>query len=291
MGTSKRHHYIPQFLIKQFADSDGMMYLYDKEKRSFAKERRSSKSVFFDMNRNSVTIDGVSHDNMEQLYAQLDSKFALTLKDILENHNMSPENVTSMLVLASSLKWRLPVNDKEFDTAVTANPYAMLPFEINLKNEDGTDHTEALQHLFNSELFRKSMRAVFPFLPFYLDKDISEEKTTNAYLNIYVNHNDRIISILGDAPLIEDKNASLNDFGNFILSISNQHTFICSNRGDKKVTNIAFFVNKDLAVFHQSQKYIVCKDKAHLEKIIQAYDFLSAQGKLNQIMDHIFKFT
>jgi hypothetical protein len=54
---------------------------------------------------------------------------------------MSPENVTSMLVLASSLKWRLPVNDKEFDTAVTANPYAKLPFEINLKNEDGTDHT------------------------------------------------------------------------------------------------------------------------------------------------------
>jgi hypothetical protein len=291
MAISKRHHYIPQFLIKQFTDNDGMMYLYDKQEKRFAKERRSSKSVFFQMNRNAVNIQGVSYDNMEQLYAQLDSKFALALKDILENHNMSPENVTSMLILASSLKWRLPINDKEFDKATTTNPYADLPFEIKVKNEDGTDHTEALQHLINSELFRESMRVVFPFLPFYLNKDISEEKTTNAYLSSYVNHNERIISILGDSPLIEDKNSSLNDFGNFILPISNHDTFICSNMGDKKVTNIAFFVNKDLAVFHQSQKYIVCKDKAHLEQIIQAYDFLSAQGKLNQIMDHIFKFT
>ena len=52
MSISKRHHYIPQFLIKRFADTDKMLYLYDKEKSAFAKEKRSPKSVFFEMNRN-----------------------------------------------------------------------------------------------------------------------------------------------------------------------------------------------------------------------------------------------
>lgn len=37
MGISRRHHYIPQFLIKKFADSDNMLYLYDKEKKNLCK--------------------------------------------------------------------------------------------------------------------------------------------------------------------------------------------------------------------------------------------------------------
>ncbi len=291
MNISKRHHYIPQFLIKRFADKDGMLFLYDKEKKAFAKERRSSKSVFFEMNRNTVDTGGAPHDNMERLYAELDAKFSGTIKDIVENHNMSEENIASMLVLASSLKWRLPINDKDFEKTAKALSYADLPINISIKNEDGSDHTEALKHITNSELFNQSKRVIFPFLPFYNGKDISEEKLISAYLNSYVNANDRIISILGDAPLIEDQNSTVNDFGNFILPIGNHETFICSDFGTKKVTNVAFFVNKDLAVFHQSKKYVICKDKAHLEQIIGVYDTLTADGNLNQIMDHIFKFT
>ena len=71
MGISRRHHYIPQFLIKKFADSDNMLYLYDKEKKTFAKEKRSPKSIFFEMNRNILDFGGTANDNLEKLYACL----------------------------------------------------------------------------------------------------------------------------------------------------------------------------------------------------------------------------
>jgi hypothetical protein len=41
MGISRRHHYIPQFLIKKFADSDNMLYLYDKEKKPLQRKREA----------------------------------------------------------------------------------------------------------------------------------------------------------------------------------------------------------------------------------------------------------
>lgn len=291
MGISKRHHYIPQFLIKRFADSDGMLYLYDKEKKGFARERRSAKSVFFEMNRNTLNIDGIANDNLEQLYAALDTTFAMDLKDLLDNGNISVENVASMLLLASSLKWRLPVNDEEFESEDKRLPYDALPIEIRIKNDDGSDNREAMDHILGSQTFRQSKRIILPFLPFYQDKAISEEKVLRAFSDSYINSNDNVKSILGDAPLIEDELASTDNFGNFILPLGNRQTFICTDSPRKKIESMAFYLNKDLLVFHQSKKYVVCADKEYLQGVIQAYETIQDAGATDDIARHIFKFT
>lgn len=157
MTLSKRHHYIPQFLIKRFADEDNMLYLFDKEKGAFAKERRSPKSVFFEMNRNTWYFDGMPNDNMEKIYAQLDEKFSKDLAEITHTGIITEEALTSILVMASSMKWRLPANDNLFDVKDKEYPYDKLPVNIILKKEDGSDHKEALDYLLNSELFRQGV--------------------------------------------------------------------------------------------------------------------------------------
>jgi len=291
MGISKRHHYIPQFLIKRFADADGMLYLYDKEKGAFAKEKRSTKAVFFDMNRNTVDMSGVPNDGMEKLYAMLDERFAGTLKDILDTGNLSIENVGSMLIFASSLKWRVMANDEKFNEANERLGYADLPITIKVTGENDEPNEEAISHLLNSDLFKMSKRVILPFLAVYDAEGFSEEKLLKAYHSSYVHNNDKVISLLGDSPIIEDRNATDDNFGNFIFPIGNHDTFICSDHGNQKITSYAFYVNKDLAMFHQAQKYVVCSDKKHLEQIIQAHKTLSDGGNLNQIMDYIFSFT
>lgn len=54
---------------------------------------------------------------------------------------------------------------------------------------------------------------------------------------------------------------------------------------------MAFYINKDLAMFHQAKKYVVCRDKDHLYSIIDAYYTLQDARITNLIHDHIFKFV
>jgi len=291
MTLSKRHHYIPQFLIKRFADEDNMLYLYDKEKGAFAKERRSPKSVFFEMNRNTWYFDGMPNDNMEKLYAELDEKFSKDLVEITRTGIITEEALTSILVMASSMKWRLPANDGLFATKDKEYPYDKLPVNIVIKKDDGSDHTVALDYLLNSELFRHTKKLIFPFLPFYDNLNISEEKLLRVHHNSFVNSNPNIKSILGDVPLIESDSNNLDDFGNFILPLSSNDTFICNDSQAKRVQHIAFYVNKDLAIFHQAHKYVVCKDKEHLQTIIDAYTHLQAIGQTEMIKRYVFQFV
>lgn len=291
MTLSKRHHYIPQFLIKRFADKDNMLYLYDKEKGAFAKSRRSPKSVFFEMNRNTWNFDGEPNDNLEKLYAELDEKFSKDLVEIMRTGNITEEALTSMLLMASSMKWRLPANDNLFDTKDKEYPYDKLPVNIAIKKDDGSDHIEASDYLLNSELFRETKKIIFPFLPFYDNHKISEEKLLRVHRNSYVNSNPNIKSILGDVPLIESESNNLDDFGNFILPLGSNDTFICNDSQAKRVQHITFYINKDLAMFHQAQKYVVCNDKEHLQKIIDAYTHLQAIGQTEMINRYVFQFA
>lgn len=290
MSISKRHHYIPQFLIKRFADESNMLYLYDKEKGTFAKERRSPKAVFFEMIRNTLDFGGTENDNLEKLYAKLDEKFSLDLSKIAETENISEEGLMSLLVMASSLKWRLPVNDELFDQKDSYYTYDKLPISIKVINEDGSQNIEAIDYLINSEIFRHTKRLIFSFLPFYEDAKITTDKLLKLHRNSFVNVNDKITSILGDSPLIESNSSNIEDFGNFILPLGNKETFICNDSGERKVNSIAFYINKDLAMFHQARKYVVCCDKNHLISIIDAYHALQKSGQVNLIHKYIFKF-
>jgi len=291
MSISKRHHYIPQFLIKRFADEDNMLYLYDKEKGTFAKQKRSPKSVFFDMNRNTLDFGGTLNDNLEKLYAELDEKFSRDLVEIVKYENITVEGLMSLLVMVSSLKWRLPTNDELFDEKDRHYTYDKLPISFRAKNDDGTDNKEAIEYLHNSEIFSTIKRLIFQFLPFYEKDEITSDKLLKLHRNSYINTNDRIISILGDSPLIESNSSDIEDFGNFILPLGNKETFICSDLGDHKVNSLAFYLNKDLAIFHQAKKYVVCRDKDHLVTIINTYHTLMNSGQLNLIHKHIFKFV
>ncbi len=290
MGLSKRHHYIPQFLIRQFAAEDGMLYLYDKEKGVFVKEMRSPKAVFFEINRNTVDIGGIPNDNMEKLYAQLDERFAVAVKSLFSSHRVELDYLADLLIFVSTLRWRLPANDAKFEGISKELSYENLP--INIRRRDGGKIDEkALQHLLDSEVFNFSKRIIAPFLQLYENDTISENKLLKAFNNTYFNYDNRQLSILGDTPLIEDELADTHNFGNFILPVGSYGTLISSGIGSRNVNNPLFAMNKDLLVFHQARKYVVCSSREHLQKIIDAYQMTVAFEMVGEISSQIFKFT
>lgn len=288
MGISKRHHYIPQFLIKKFADEDGKLWIYNKETSQFSAEKKTPKTVFFEMNRNSIEINGQLHDHMEQLYGALDDRLAKGLTSLLAEEQLTPERVADILILAATLKWRIPVNDDEFELLNKELSYEKLPITIRLKSGENDEDNTALNYLINSEIFKQSKRTIFPFLPFYLGNSLNERKLLEIHNNCYINSNPKIISILGDVPFIERGKPSVHEFGNIIFPITNNEIFIYSNTGSRQIKTVAFYLYKDMNIFHQSQKYVVCKDRPYLEQLIRIYEATLKSGKIDFLGDRIF---
>ncbi len=79
---SSRHHYIPQFLISGFANSDGLLYLYDKHKDKILKKPRPPKSIFFENDRNTLDLSNTTKTSIIEdfLYKEIDDKTSKVIK-------------------------------------------------------------------------------------------------------------------------------------------------------------------------------------------------------------------
>lgn len=78
-GNSNRHHYIPKFLINGFSNSEGTLYIYDKQKDEIKIKPRNPKSLFFEEGRNTVHIkeeqySSIIEDYMYQNHDDISSK-------------------------------------------------------------------------------------------------------------------------------------------------------------------------------------------------------------------------
>lgn len=265
MANSRRHHYLPQFYLKNFANDDGFFHVYNKKTQKFYSDK-STKSMFFGWDRNLINIQGVETDAFEKIYSELDNKMAPALERILATKKISPEDWMSILIFISVLKWRIPGNDSQFDKLKQELTYGDLPIEIRPVNKDGATDKAALEHIINSKTFQETKRLILPFLPFY-----NNELIESIYKNSYINTNERFTCIVGDMPLIEGQKSHVRDMESFIFPLSASDTFIYKNGETKAVSSIEFYALRDLAIFHLSDTYIACKDKAHLEKIVAAY--------------------
>lgn len=61
---------------------------------------------------------------------------AKDLESILKLENITPEDVAGIAILASVLKWRTPVKDKEFNEIKNDLTATDLSVEIRIKGED-----------------------------------------------------------------------------------------------------------------------------------------------------------
>ena len=53
-AQSWRHHYLQQFLIKGFLNENDKVFVYNKELDKIQTKEQSSKSIFFEENKNTI---------------------------------------------------------------------------------------------------------------------------------------------------------------------------------------------------------------------------------------------
>jgi hypothetical protein len=287
MQVSRRHHYIPQFLIKNFADEDGLLYLFDKQTDRIAKQRQSPKSIFFEMDRNTVLFNGQPKDHLESLYAAFDDKAAIDLQNVLLSRKASPEEVVSIVALASSLKWRIPASDPQFGHLKEELSLADLKAEIRPIDQAKPVDENALKQLVATDAIKEAKRILLSLLPLF-----DENKLTDIHASWFIHsHTDsRFPSVIGDCPLLERPNADYSKLGDFIFPLSSTDTFIYKHGAQKQIKSPIFPIQKDLATLHYSARYVACKSKTHLESIMQMYSVLQSQNQVGQLTKLLFDF-
>ncbi|MBS1683227.1 MAG: DUF4238 domain-containing protein [Bacteroidetes bacterium] len=280
---TKKHHYIPQFLIKNFCDTDGKLFIYDKQADRFL-GKKSPGGIFYELHRNTINMHGSKVDNMEQLYSALDDRFAKAIQRVVSAKKISVEDLMSILLFAATLKWRVPAIDNTFNTLKEEVKYADLPITIRPVDQNGDVSQEMLDYILQSDAFRESMRMIFPFVPF-----LTGEKLLEYHDGAFINTNERVISVLGDCGLIEQQGENINDLGNFVLPLSSTDTFIFKKGSTTNIKTVAFFSGRDILSVIRSERYIACMSKDHLENVIKAYKEVKEKGAEKIIESIVFR--
>ena len=114
MGTPKKHHLIPNFLIRNFAiDSESstkQVWHYIKGKEQ--PHKANSKNVFAQNN----FYTGPDGDiDIEQQLSKKESSYAKTVAHVLENRELEPSNITTLTDFIHNLNCRGHIRDQMHD--------------------------------------------------------------------------------------------------------------------------------------------------------------------------------
>ena len=93
----RRHHYVSQFYLKGFSDSDERIHVIDVNDRRHFKTGSSNIAVQTDFNR--INIEGYDRNEIERFLSGIEGKTAKVLKDIAHNESL-PQNVGDTAILS-----------------------------------------------------------------------------------------------------------------------------------------------------------------------------------------------
>ncbi len=285
MTISNRHHFIPRFLIKNFCDTDNLLWVYNKEEKRILKTKQSPKAIFFEWGRNIFQINGEDGDNIEKMYGEVDDLLSKTVEKVLSTHTMTGREQSLIIFLVSLMKWRVPNNDEKFYDLVTNTPIENLGLAIRPIDRNGPVNNEEMERIQKMDIVKETKRLLLPIQPL-----INENVLNEIHKNCFIVSHDEFPALLGDFPIIEAPNTGFETLEDFIFPLSTNETFICKRGAEKYINHPLFYIQRDLTIFHLSTKYVACKSKEQLLKVSQMYSNLERENKTHLLMKYVFEF-
>lgn len=120
-----RHHYIPQFLLRQWAGNDGMIERYTRPHKSLIRERVSTKAAGFQ--RNLYATSDTSMQLEDTFFKQVDNNAATAHQKLLDDHDLTDEDKVNWAIFLRAMMHRTPQDVLVFKEAAAAHLQSMLP--------------------------------------------------------------------------------------------------------------------------------------------------------------------
>ena len=268
---SKRHHYIPQYYLRGFTNSDKKFYLYEVQKDKIDKNPHSTNSVFFEKNRNTIRYKGMVSDVIEQEYARLDTTFSHLFKEIengvAEDELFAPNILIAIKQFFALFLCRLPIIDRDIGFILDKLDFSKTRNIITVNGVNSLSQEKTKKMLAEDKDFRYFFRCfILPILIFdYMSKD-------NGRWYLFQMKDARQKHLCCDIPILiknDDLLKLLSFDTDFIFPISKSKLLVHSMKKDicKEKISPLFYVKVDLLLFWKAQKYVVCPDEEYLKDI------------------------
>ena len=284
MNRSKRHHYIPKFLLHNFTNADGQLYVYDKKADRIIKNPRHPGSIFFKLNLNTAYYDEDATDAAEHYFARLDTKFAaITSKAGTGIQNLTEEDKTFILAFIAFLILRNPRHLHIAENAYEDHDISEFGFRfINRETGEEVDTTESAQ-LQRDPLLRKLNAGLLSGIwAAGISNSEFNRVLSNTRLHVYPSNpaviSDNIVTLKNTAL-----SAKIQNFPEFICPLSNSSTLVYFLDCREDSLRKGFLYFRDTVSIWDADQYAACPDRSHLEKTVQVYRQIVARFPLLQI--------
>ena len=277
--NSSRHHFIPQFLLTGFVNSEGLLYIYDKQKDKILNKTRSPKSIFFEEERNSIELnESIKSSILEDLfYAEIDNKSSKVIKkyqtEELSKIDFSTDETAQILFFLITLFWRIPKTDYAFNNLM----------DIAKIKTNGID-PEILR---NDPTFKKLNRAFL--CKYHIDEIRKFGKKGKINFNLHQNANE--VYLIGDYPfLLRKHSGKFSEFNDtdILFAISSKRIYSSTNDNLDTFTPINSLMY-NACIINQSIKSVACGNLKTLENSVALYKNLKESVLINSLSDEVFK--
>ncbi len=274
---SRRHHYIPKFLVDGFVNERGLLFVYDKRKDYILRSERPPKSIFFEFDRNTVPLkDGLTTSILEDhLYNVMDNDAAAIIRAYREKDlkeiNFETNETSAILFFLINLFWRIPATDFAVSDLMDRS-------EIKSPGID----PEALRV---NPAYRKMMRAGL----FKHHIDQMREFSTPGRSLINIHSTEYPIFLIGDNPIVfKETPTEFSKFGetDLLFPLGSQRIYTSTQKSFKLTKQVALLINA--AIIDKSKYHVASHSKDVLEASLNLYRQLKEKWMLYELTKFLF---
>jgi len=260
-AKSWRHHYIQQFLINGFVNTNNKVFVYDKKKDEILKNEKSSKSVLFEKNKNTIFFDNDSSTSIieDELFNKLDNDFSILIKYLQTIESTNPnifdeKRISDFIMFILNLFWRIPYTD-DISKNIIENSISNLANYSELKNDDS---------------FMKQQRTLLYRNTLKNPKNLKRKKI-GCFTRLF--EIDKNMLLIGDNPIVYQENPkSFDDLFDldFCIAIASNR-LVMNSLIEVREFGYDKIMDYNYSVLNQSERYICSGDKNILDACVKYY--------------------
>ncbi|MCR8556997.1 DUF4238 domain-containing protein [Mucilaginibacter sp. BJC16-A38] len=283
-----KHHYLPQFYLKGFANEQGKFLIYAIANGRFKGGGKwfSPASHFFLENDNIAQTDGWADDYLEAIYSANESRYARILEKIKvvnEGFGLDNQDVVWLNYFAGELFWRVPSQREVINSATSLDQLNQLGVAvIDRRTMKQVDPDQFAAWVQADPSYFKRLRNVLPATNYWNLLDCNWPCTVKTFT-------DPFPAICSDSPVIlrhpEKADAFLDDL---IFPLTpNKVFFRIRHMRGIFAPNIKFYI--DMLMVLQAREYVCCVDTEYLLHLKEAFrqNFGSEAELRKFIFDHL----
>lgn len=291
MANSINHHYIPRLYLKGFTSANGRIQVYDKKYSKFKSDKQTPATVFFEKNRNTISLHGNLTDAVEKLYSNIESGFGELFNFIRsenpEENLISKDGIYLLKLYLAVQFWRLPLTDdlsEIFIKNIDLKSYG----RVIVFDGKAIGEVDWIEKLLQEDVgFRHYFRSfLLPLLTF--DLSVNEEDLNKWKLHVAEGDWDNVLC--GDNPmLVEDITKMFRFDSKLIFPLSKTQLLSYSpNKNIKSEFQPIFSTRVSMLTFSQSTRYIAGSNKEYIHKVIGLFGDVYGQAGIEKLRSDVF---